>query len=107
MDKRIKSNKTGAMVSACSIKDEIAKKMQESPEFAVMWEESRAEYKLISDLIGIRKQQKLTQTELAKRTGYKQQVISRIEKKDNSPTLKVFCKILDALGYELRIVKKA
>ena len=105
MERKKKSNKTGATVSAWSIKDEIAKK-QESPEFAKIWEENRAEYDLISDLISIRKQKRLTQTELASMIGYKQQVISRLEKKDNSPTLKVFCKVLGALGYELRIVKK-
>ena len=39
-------------------------------------------------------------------TGNKQQVISRIEKKENNPSLRLFCNILDSLGYELRIVKK-
>ena len=94
-------------VHTLNIKEEIARKKQESPEFAKKWEESREEYRLIGEMISIRKRQKLTQTELAKRTGNKQQVISRIEKRENTPSLKVFCKILDALGYELRIVKKA
>jgi DNA-binding phage protein len=40
-------------------------------------------------------------------TGNKQQVISRIERKDNSPSVKTFSNILKALGYELQIVKKA
>ena len=39
-------------------------------------------------------------------TGTRQQVISRIEKKENSPSLKSFCNILNALGYELQIVKR-
>ena len=48
----------------------------------------------------------MTQTELAELTGSKQQVISRIEKKENSPSLRMFCNMLQALGYELQIVKR-
>ena len=57
-------------------------------------------------MVSLRKQEKITQTQLAEITGNKQQVISRIEKKENSPSLRLFCNILDALGYELRIQKK-
>ena len=39
-------------------------------------------------------------------TGNKQQVISRIERKESIPTIRAFSRILDALGYELQIVKK-
>ncbi|MCM1121341.1 MAG: helix-turn-helix domain-containing protein [Eubacterium sp.] len=48
----------------------------------------------------------MTQSKLAELTGNKQQVISRIEKKENNPSLRMFCNILNALGYELRIVKR-
>ena len=44
--------------------------------------------------------------QLADMIGSKQQVISRIEKRENSPSLKNFCNILNALGYELQIVKR-
>ena len=39
--------------------------------------------------------------------GNKQQVISRIERRENNPSLKMFVNILDVLGYELKIVKKS
>ena len=48
----------------------------------------------------------ITQKELAALTGNKQQVISRIEEKESIPTIRTFSHILDALGYELQIVKK-
>ncbi|MFQ9648625.1 MULTISPECIES: helix-turn-helix domain-containing protein [Hungatella] len=48
----------------------------------------------------------MTQMDLAKATGNKQQVISRIEKWENSPTLKTFCGLLNTLGYDLQIVKR-
>lgn len=65
-----------------------------------------ADNRLISEMIHLRKQSRTTQEELALMTGNKQQVISRIEKKEQRPTLQTFCRLLDALGYELKIVKK-
>lgn len=61
---------------------------------------------LVDKLIAIRKQENITQSELAKMTGNTQQAISRLEKKNHSPSLQTFCNILDALGYVLTIEKK-
>lgn len=83
----------------------IQEKCESEPEFKKAWDESREEYRLIGEMIALRKQQQLTQSELAERIGSKQQVISRIEKKENSPSLKTFCNILDVLGYKLIIEK--
>ena len=88
------------------IKKEIEKRIEESPSFAKAWNESREEYRLIGEMISLRKAEKITQSQLAAITGSKQQVISRIEKKESSPSLKFFCSMLDALGYKLQIVKK-
>lgn len=88
------------------IEKEILKRREESEAFDKAWDESREEYRLIGEMISIRKAEKMTQGQLAALTGNKQQVISRIEKKENSPTLRTFSKILNALGYKLQIVKK-
>ncbi|MFW5671500.1 MAG: helix-turn-helix domain-containing protein, partial [Acetivibrio ethanolgignens] len=58
------------------------------------------------EMVSLRKAEKMTQSEIAAITGNRQQVISRIEKRENSPSLRIFCNILDALGYRLKIVKK-
>ena len=89
-----------------NIEEEIEKNRAESETFRKMWDESREEYKLIGEMISLRKQKKITQSKLAEMTGNRQQVISRIEKHENNPSLRIFCNILDALGYELQIVKK-
>lgn len=89
-----------------NIKDEIEKRKEKSETFAKAWTESREEYRLIGEMISLRKAQKISQSQLADLTGSKQQVISRIEKKENNPSLKIFCSMLNALGYELQIVKK-
>lgn len=89
-----------------SIKETIDKEKESNAGFAKSWDESRTEYKLLAELVQLRKEQKMTQEELAKITGNKQQVISRIEKRENSPTLKTFCGLLHTLGYDLQIIKR-
>ena len=89
-----------------NIREEIEKQRQEDPEFRAAWDNSREEYRLIGEMISLRKKEKITQRQLASRIGNKQQVISRIEQKESSPSLRLFCNIIDALGYELKIVKK-
>ena len=89
-----------------NVKNEIEKQRQNDPKFKKAWDESRAGYKLIGEMISLRKQENITQKELAALTGNKQQVISRIERKESIPTIRAFSNILDALGYELQIVKK-
>lgn len=84
----------------------IEERRNSDPDFKKAWDESREEYRLIGEMTALRKEQKITQEELAELMGSKQQVISRIEKKENSPSLKSFCNILNALGYELQIVKR-
>ena len=47
----------------------IHEKKQKDKVFAKQWDESRNEYKLIQEMIKIRKEQHITQTQLAKMTG--------------------------------------
>ena len=61
---------------------------------------------LIDRLIEIRKKENISQAEIARLTGSKQQAISRLEKKEHSPSLKLFYNMVNALGYEVQIVKK-
>lgn len=88
------------------VKKGIEEKRQTDNKFKKAWDESRKEYALIGELISIRKKANLSQTQLADLTGNKQQVISRIENKENSPNLKTLCNILDVLGYEIKLVPK-
>lgn len=88
------------------IEQKIEQKRIEDEQFKKLWDDSREEYRLIGEMTALRKAGKITQEELARLTGSRQQVISRIEKRENSPSLKSFCNILSALGYQLKIVKK-
>ena len=64
------------------------------------------EHELIDELVKFRKEQNITQSQLAMMTGNKQQAISRTEKKEHSPSLKLFYSMASALGYELTLVKR-
>lgn len=64
------------------------------------------ENNLIDSVVTLRKESKISQAKLAEMTGNNQQAISRFEKKIHSPSLVLFVKIIDALGYEMKIVKK-
>ena len=64
------------------------------------------EKELIKQLCEIRKQKKITQEQLAEMTGNKQQAIFRAENNMHSPSLRLFCNMVNALGYEIEIVKK-
>lgn len=64
------------------------------------------EKELIDQVVCIRKAQKLSQSKLAHMTGNNQQAISRMENKEHSPSLKLFCNAVNALGYEVKLIKK-
>ena len=61
---------------------------------------------LINSIVAIRKEENISQSELARMIGSKQQAISRLEKNEHSPSLKLFYSVVNALGYDLQIVKK-
>lgn len=89
-----------------NVNEIIKQQCETDSEFKKAWDESRQEYKLLSDFIKIRKQKGLSQTDIARLSGNKQQVISRIEKHESSPTLKTLCKLADVLDYEIQLVPK-
>ncbi len=76
----------------------IEDKRKNDVDFKQAWDSSRTEYETIGTLIKARKEKGLSQAQLAELIGNKQQVISRIESKQNSPALKTLCSILDVLG---------
>ena len=64
------------------------------------------ENNVIEQLIAFRKQKGLTQKQLAQKIGKKQQVISKIEQKEHSPSLATLSKLAHALDFEVKLVPK-
>ena len=67
---------------------------------------SEMEKELIQEVVNLRKEQNISQNKLAELTGNKQQAISRMEKNEHSPSLKLFCKMVNELGYDIKLVKQ-
>ena len=67
---------------------------------------SDEEFELISEIIRVRLEKRITQSKLAKLTGMNQPNITRFEKNLHSASFSTTIKILNALGYKLKIEKK-
>jgi len=89
-----------------NISAEIEKKRKTDPEFKQVWDDSRMEYRLLGEIVRLRKEKGLSQSELATKSGSKQQVVSRIEKHEQSPTLKTLCNMANALDVEILLVPR-
>ena len=89
-----------------NVKELIRQECEKDPEFKEIWESRQAEYEIIGQLIKIRNEKGWTQEELAQRIGTKQQVISRIEKKEQSPTLKTICSMANVLDVEIKFTPR-
>ena len=93
------------------VKMDVEKKVNErminDPQFREAYLEARREYKLIKETTKIRKELKYSQQYVAEKIGVKQQVVSRIETIENSPTLDNFLKYVDALDLEVKLEKKS
>ena len=61
---------------------------------------------IIDRIIEIRKKENISQAELAEMTGNSQQSISRFEQKTHNSSMRLFSSIINALGYEVQLVKK-
>ena len=67
---------------------------------------SEEEFELIMNIVKLRKNMKISQTELEKLTGISQANIARFEKNIHSSSLSTVLRVLNALGYKLTITKK-
>ena len=79
------------------------KQQLKDPEFATQWEQQRPEREYIKAMIAARIEQKLTQKELAVRTGIRQSNLSRIENGNCSPTIATLQQIANGMGKKLHI----
>lgn len=88
------------------VKEIIEKKRDSEPKFKEVWDNSRMEYRLLGELIKLRKEKGLTQKDIAKITGSTQQRISQIEKHEKSPTLKTLCNLANALDMDIKFERR-
>jgi len=87
-------------------KEEINKRLESDVELKVAYEHAQHEYGVIKQLVKMRNEMGLTQKDVARQSGLTQQMVSRIETVDNSPTLRNLIKYIDSVGLEIKIEKK-
>ena len=80
----------------------LQEKLQD-PEFKREWDEMEPEFQLIKAMLKGREDQKLSQRQLAERTGITQSDISKIETGEANPTLETLKKLASGLGMNLNI----
>ena len=89
-----------------NIKEEISKRIENDAELKKAYDYARQEYEVIKQLVKMRSEMGLSQGDIARQSGLTQQMVSRIETADNSPTLKNFIRYIDGLGLEIKFEKK-
>jgi DNA-binding XRE family transcriptional regulator len=83
--------------------DEVRKKLLEDVATREEYEKLRSRYEAISLLLKARKEQHITQEELAHRIGTQKSNISRLENGSYNPSLDFLAKVAHGLGKELHI----
>jgi len=89
------------------VKEEINKRLENDDELKKAYENAQNEYEVVKQLVKMRNEMGFSQSDVAKQSGLTQQMVSRIETVDNSPTLRNFIKYVNSLGLEIKIEKKS
>jgi predicted transcriptional regulator len=71
--------------------------------FKKEYEQIQPEMEIIKTLVAARKEQNMTQSDLAKVTGINQADISKLENGNRNPSLNMLKKLAEGLGMQLRI----
>jgi DNA-binding XRE family transcriptional regulator len=81
----------------------IKKDLMEDAEFQSEYDSLKPRYDIIAQIIRARKEQNMTQAELAERLGTQKSNISRLESGNYNPSLDFLIKVAKSLGKELSI----
>jgi DNA-binding XRE family transcriptional regulator len=85
---------------------EIKKRLENDSELKIAYDSAQREYEVLKQLVKIRKEMGYTQSDVARKSGLTQQMVSRFEGAGNSPTLRNFIRYVDSLGLEIKLEKK-
>ena len=83
--------------------EEMKTDMLKDEEFKIEYEKLKPRYEAIEQIIRARKEQNITQAELAKRVGTQKSNISRLESGNYNPGLDFLAKIAESLGKEISV----
>lgn len=83
--------------------EQLKEDMLKDEEFKIEYEKLRPRYEAIAQIVAARKEQNMTQSELAKRVGTQKSNISRLESGNYNPSLDFLSKVAESLGKNLNI----
>ncbi len=83
--------------------EEMKSDMLKDEEFKIEYEKLKPRYEAIEQIIRARKEQNITQAELAKRVGIQKSNISRLESGNYNPSLDFLAKIAESLGKKISV----
>lgn len=83
--------------------EEMKADMLKDEEFKTEYEKLKPRYEAIEQIIKARKEQNITQSELAKRVGTQKSNISRLESGNYNPSLDFLAKVAESLGKNLSV----
>lgn len=83
--------------------EEMKADMLKDEEFKIEYEKLKPRYEAIEQIIRARKEQNITQAELAKRVGTQKSNISRLESGNYNPSLDFLAKIAESLGKKISV----
>lgn len=83
--------------------DLLAKSLKD-PEFKKEYDALEDEFALINEILSARLAKKMTQADLAKKLGMKQEAISRLESGESNPTYATLSKVAKALDKKVALV---
>ena len=84
--------------------EEMKSDMLKDEEFKIEYEKLKPRYEAIEQIIRARKEQNITQAELAKRVGTQKSNISRLESGNYNPSLDFLVKIAESLGKKISVI---
>ncbi len=83
--------------------DKVKKEILKDPEVKKYYDEMEVEYRIIGDLIRLRKTEKINQEQLAKRMGTTQSALSRFEAGRTNVSMEFLKRMAKALDKKLEI----
>ena len=83
--------------------DKVKKEILKDPEVKKYYDDMEVEYRVISDLIRLRKTEKINQEQLAKRMGTTQSALSRFEAGGTNVSMEFLKRMAKALDKKLEI----
>lgn len=89
-----------------NVKEEINKRLENDVELKKAYDSAQHEYEVLKQLVKVRNEMGFSQSDVARKSGLTQQMVSRIETVGNSPTLRNFIRYIDGMGLEIKLEKK-